>query len=373
MLAPAPPPSPAERRPDRLEYIDVLRGLAALYVVLHHVYLATFGSGAMSGAAWLLSPLMYGRAGVDLFLVVSGFVLYRPLAAGWRTPEAYGRFMARRAWRIVPPYYAAIGLALLLLAWVPGLAGLMMYTTNATPMTLIWHLLMLNNLGTPTDMFAFNYPLWTIPLEFQLYAVFPLIVPLFKRLGGLPVALLATFVTLASRVVAAYGSHHGLAPVLVALLTTSFPAYLSVFVAGMAAAEAVLARESKDHKTAWFTVGALAAAIAGTKAWDGPWSFLVCDPVWGLGFGLLVVAASGWRWTPPSWLVEQGRRSYSLYLTHAPLLGCLQLLVIATPILLPVRDWLLFALGIPLFVIVAWGFHIVFERPFLGRPPWQRG
>ena len=74
------------------------------------------------------------------------------------------------------------------------------------------------------------------------------------------------------------------------------------------------------------------------------------------------------RW--PGWLVAQGRRSYSLYLVHAPLLGCLQL---ALP-LVPYRPLLLFGLGLPLFVAFARAFHKVFERPFLGRPPWlERG
>lgn len=80
---------------DKLRSIQVLRGLAACGVVLLHSYLA--GRGAQKGLP------MLGASGVDVFFVISGYII-ATIAPG-QTP---GRFLASRFWRVYPPWLLAV-------------------------------------------------------------------------------------------------------------------------------------------------------------------------------------------------------------------------------------------------------------------------
>jgi peptidoglycan/LPS O-acetylase OafA/YrhL len=104
----------------RFAFLDGLRGLAALYVVLFHIR-AQFDPGAplhpfatRSGemaTVWLA----HGHLAVDVFIVLSGFCLMMPVAA---SPDKHLKggvagYLKRRARRILPPCYAALALAFL--------------------------------------------------------------------------------------------------------------------------------------------------------------------------------------------------------------------------------------------------------------------
>jgi peptidoglycan/LPS O-acetylase OafA/YrhL len=100
----------------RVMGLDGLRGLLALYVVMFHCWLYTVrGFPANPGPVWL-GWLLYGRLAVVFFLLLSGFSLALSAAAnGWHL-GGLARFLRRRAWRIVPPYWAALVFSLVI-AW----------------------------------------------------------------------------------------------------------------------------------------------------------------------------------------------------------------------------------------------------------------
>jgi peptidoglycan/LPS O-acetylase OafA/YrhL len=100
----------------RLAGLDGIRGLAALFVVLHHCWLSAFpGYPANTGPAWT-GWLLYGHFAVVVFIVLSGFSLaVSPARSRWQL-GGLGRFAQRRAWRILPPYWAALVVSLLI-AW----------------------------------------------------------------------------------------------------------------------------------------------------------------------------------------------------------------------------------------------------------------
>ena len=112
-------------------YLDSLRGLSALYVAGCHAYLMYAGQfaeqGLRSAAGGLLvatSWLAFGRVAVAVFIVLSGYCLMLPVvqSAGRALPLTYWQFMARRARRILPPYYAALAVSIVLIIMVPSLA-----------------------------------------------------------------------------------------------------------------------------------------------------------------------------------------------------------------------------------------------------------
>ena len=109
----------------RFGFIDNLRGLAAIWVVLIH--LVPWKSDAAQSVAlgpicWLLAwPAEYGRQGVTIFFVISGFVIARSLRRGRVTPRFFGNFVLRRSIRLDPPYWVSIAL---MLAVQAGLAML---------------------------------------------------------------------------------------------------------------------------------------------------------------------------------------------------------------------------------------------------------
>jgi peptidoglycan/LPS O-acetylase OafA/YrhL len=97
--------------------LDSLRGVAILLVLFFHGFGFKFGPGKLPRFAHLLVvATMPGWIGVNLFFVLSGFLITGILLDSKPHPQYYSRFYIRRALRILPAYYAL----LLLLAIGPG-------------------------------------------------------------------------------------------------------------------------------------------------------------------------------------------------------------------------------------------------------------
>lgn len=139
-----------------LDGIQQLRAAAALGVVLYHL-------GDELARLGLPDPFRFGEAGVDLFFVVSGFVMG---LAGASEDGRPGRFLARRAVRIVPLYWAAtlslFGLAML----APGLVG-----TEAAPLDLLRSLLFVPFEKAPSRVEPLLFLGWTLNYEVAFYAL----------------------------------------------------------------------------------------------------------------------------------------------------------------------------------------------------------
>src|SRR5579864_4178376 len=101
-------------RSARFDHIDGLRGIAILMVVIHNSWLTSAlvtDQHTLAGRL-ITSVLQEGEEGVSLFLVISGFCLAYPVlrrrARGDRHWLDIRQFAARRVYRIIPPYYAAL-------------------------------------------------------------------------------------------------------------------------------------------------------------------------------------------------------------------------------------------------------------------------
>jgi peptidoglycan/LPS O-acetylase OafA/YrhL len=150
------PSRPDANLPSRSWGLDALRGAAILLVMARH-----YPSDA--APAWLRPIASIGWSGVDLFFVLSGFLITRQLLSGMSMAEFY----VRRVLRILPPYWVA----LVLYFGVPGFA-------EARGIAPLWKfVLFVQNLGLdPSAEPAFSHA-WSLCIEEHFYLIFcPLIV-----------------------------------------------------------------------------------------------------------------------------------------------------------------------------------------------------
>src|ERR1019366_7007946 len=105
---------PANTLPSgRFAFIDALRGLAALSVVLFHAKEGNHTPDMFSlMPGWIAALFDNGNLGVAVFFVLSGFVISHSIYAERVSAPFAGRFMLRRSLRLDPPYWAAIALSL---------------------------------------------------------------------------------------------------------------------------------------------------------------------------------------------------------------------------------------------------------------------
>ncbi len=182
--------------PDRQPALDGIRGLAILWVFAFHANALLVGAPLDASAGWVVSLSEKGLLGVQVFFVLSGFLLARPWMAAATAGTAYpsiATFFARRARRILPTYW--LHLALLFGVILPILRGSYAVLSTDIGQTNLWlHIPLLHFLhpGSSSSL-GLNMALWSLSIEAQFYLLLPLLAPLFIRsrvLIALPVALL---------------------------------------------------------------------------------------------------------------------------------------------------------------------------------------
>ncbi len=156
--------------PQHLDALTGIRGIAAWMVVLYHIRLSL--AALLPG--WTIAVFARGYLAVDLFFMLSGFVLWYNYADRLRERNlvAAGSFMWRRIARIWP-------LHLFILAVFSALVAVFAATgrnTGGYPLgELPLHVLLLQNWGW-TGALAWNHPAWSISTELAAYLLFPLAV-----------------------------------------------------------------------------------------------------------------------------------------------------------------------------------------------------
>jgi peptidoglycan/LPS O-acetylase OafA/YrhL/lysophospholipase L1-like esterase len=147
--------------------LDGLRGIAILLVMIHRMYPRPDG-----GTPW---PIEAGWIGVDLFFVISGFLIAGILLDTRRDPGFFRNFYARRVLRIFPLFYLLVGGMLVAFP----LAHHREFLRQAgSP---LWYLLQLGNIPEALlgrDPPYWLAPVWSLAIEEQFYLTFPLVVRL---------------------------------------------------------------------------------------------------------------------------------------------------------------------------------------------------
>ncbi len=154
-----------------IESIDLLRGIAALGVAWFHLS----GLPLLDDAPWVKASGAKGPLGVQVFFVISGFVLpYSMHRSGYRLRHL-GKFLAKRIVRLDPPYLLATALEIALWnasSWAPGWRGV---PYQFEPTRLLMHLGYLN------AFFGYEWYIgvcWSLAVEFQFYLLVALTFPL---------------------------------------------------------------------------------------------------------------------------------------------------------------------------------------------------
>ncbi|WP_164928957.1 acyltransferase family protein [Gloeobacter violaceus] len=381
-----------EPKPDkpslRLHYLDGLRGLTALYILFFHLWcdLSFKPQLRLAGEpmpTWLQAATAwagYGLFSVGIFMVLSGYCLMLPVVrSDGRLRGGVTGYLKRRAWRILPPYFAALGLSLLVIALVGAGSGQSLgYMWDKAMNGFTWegvlaHLLLVHN-WSEAQASTISAPLWSVATEWQIYFLFPaLLLPLWRRIG------------IAAAVAVGFGV--GLAPVVLfdGWLAWAAPWYVGFFALGMAAAvwEFAPGRGLVKLTTSQLklTSGSLWLLIVLAATARSFGLLAVPQPVFHLLIALATpcllmyctrLSLEGRGGTsvvmrllesPP--VLALGAFSYSLYLVHAPLQGVSWLLVDKLPVTADVQLLLFAPLTVVLSLLCARGFYLWAERPFV--------
>ena len=356
----------ATPEPGRAVGLDGIRGLAALYVVVHHCWLVSFhGYPANTGPAWL-GWLVYGHLAVVAFIVLSGFSLaIAPARRGWRLGGTV-RFAQRRAWRILPPYWAALIFSLII-AWT---VTPQLHSGPPTGRSVLVYGLLLQDVTTaPIPNGAF----WSIAVEAELYLIFPLLVLMRRRFSTAAVLAAVTVPVVAMGLL-----RPGMATA--DKLTGVAPQFAPLFAVGVLAAGVVAARD-RIRRMPWPWLAAFAAApvvvliILNGSVWTVRhyfWIDLAVSPA----IALLLAGVATHRTGPLVRLLTTrplrrlGSYSYSLYLLHVPIvLGISRTIATHVAPGLP-AFWVTLGLGVPISLLTARWFAAIFEIPFQRYRSW---
>ena len=311
-----------------LPALDGLRGIAILLVMLYHSVLFTRMSTTTLADTIYYRIVNSAWLGVDLFFVLSGFLITRLLVETRANERFFTTFYARRALRIVPLYYAALVVVFWLRPFVAAAPG----RTHIAVQDQLWYwgyaanLLIALKGWSPFSLGLLDH-FWTLAVEEQFYLVWPLLVFVCRR-RTLILICGAGIVTSLSLRVALVGTGHSVAAYVLPV------ARLDSLAVG--ALVALVARS--PQREAWLTklavpvAGASSAGLLAIALWRG--GFFKTDPVVltigltllaGLG-GALVVLASSPRATPrlrtvctAASLRLCGRYRYGLYVVHQPI------------------------------------------------------
>lgn len=162
--------------------LDTLRGVAILLVVFYHGFGPECGIPQFSGLERVFANItVYGWVGVDLFFVLSGFLITGILLDARGRPDFYRRFYVRRALRILPIYWATL-LALAFITRTP-------LFRHAVPWPFLGiSFLFLANFITIFRISSSYGVLWSLAVEEHFYLLWPTVV---RRLSNRGVAACA--------------------------------------------------------------------------------------------------------------------------------------------------------------------------------------
>ncbi|UVK37647.1 acyltransferase [Mesorhizobium sp. AR10] len=359
-------------RSSRIECLDGLRALAAIWVLVGHCLLLT---------GWHVPILGEPDLGVDLFIMLSGFLMVfhyqlRQDKEPWQRPETWLKFWTRRYFRIAPLFYVMLFLALALGPYLYESRIIIddfLLRPHQAPeryldsglKNIVAHLTFLFGL-VPNLAYRTPLPDWSLGLEMQFYALFPAVMLLVRRLDWVRSAVL----------VAALGC---LIVFVMGLLSIRFPMpsflalKMQIFLCGMLLAGIV--HQSRPRPFLYLALALLLAALP----FGGEYGLgkLLIREALVLGFFALVL----YRMLPGMagrvaraiavtlsnrFFHLMGELSFSIYLIHLLVLQPVAALVITEyghDLAAPLRFAIVVAVVLPTVTLLSWITYNLIEVP----------
>ena len=405
-----------------IPYLDGIRAIAVVMIFLRHAW-GHSGSPALEfpvpfmGSTPFAPFMTMFSSGVDLFFVLSGFLLARSFILAdfqGRSSPKKSRYFMQRLLRIGPPYW--ITLCLVLFLFTPHLIRPeAVYSKNGF-IVFLAHLVFGQTVYMPAfGSYGLETPFWTLTIEVLFYALLPFVVPLFFRrrwMFAVPVTgLLSIAWLLACRYrfdglvdfLLDHSLFGGFTPQFARFfLSHTFPSHMMHFAIGIAVCNIVIRREIGWENTKLFLL--LTSNRAGllymtaafiwipywmhrhglsslTHGWTDPLRYMNSESYaareyyfleglpFAFGYGLLMLGASlgpVWprRFFGASWLGFIGVIGYSVYLLHMPILYHLNTLPWLQALVQPHEHFAALAgyAGLAT-ILLSTGFFIAVERP----------
>jgi len=315
----------------RMPELDTIRGIAILAVFVFHGF-EDVAIAPVTRPFWeraWLAVTYQGWAGVNLFFVLSGFLITGILLDSRNKPRYYSRFYSHRALRILPPYYL-----LLVVFFFLGHAGLLPHGDLGDFLGLSF--IYLSNLAPLFGVMTFYGPLWSLAVEEQFYLLWPGLVRLVSMRG---LAITAGAICLIEPLWRLFALHAGpdvwwVGPERMGSFRYT---WLSADGLALGALLAVFARSGWGNRRTLLKLAGVAAAgsiVATALSFVLPATLAICLRGTLVNYAALaIVAGSLWLGTGPyrSWanirlLSFYGYISYGLYLIHGLALEAYKLL-----------------------------------------------
>jgi peptidoglycan/LPS O-acetylase OafA/YrhL len=349
-------------------WLDLLRVLAIVLVLARHGHRAQLGGAESVSLGWTDFLLLNGWFGVDLFFVLSGYLIARNfMRERQRAPSSYlTNYLKRRAFRILPAYYAAV------LVTALGLFPLYVISQENLGLRLAYHMLLLQDY-LPSNI---NIVFWSLGVEVKFYLLAPILISVMliaqsRRWIGVLVLGLILLSPLARWLAYIQAGSPTNYESFWPILRSPFHVSLEALVLGTAVA--VLQTRGHLRLSALQAKCILAGSLIVLFAWSASHDFMARTTLFdatlqplliALIFAVAVAACAALSNEPlfgRSALNVGSKLSYSLYLVHYPLLPA-SVVLAASLGGHAIAFWLSF---IVLSTLAALCLHFAVEKPFL--------
>jgi len=366
----------------KFEFLDGMRGLSALYVALYHAQLFTGYGFKVSDLTPIFKPfsifLNFGHFSVAVFIVLSGFCLSIPVAISTdgKLKGGFTNYIKRRARRIIPPYYFALGIFIILIKVVPVLNTFHNTAWDSkipvTWQSILSHIFLVHNLNQDW-LLKIDGPMWSVATEWQIYFFFPVLLFIWRKINTITAVITAYVISILPYLFMPANNN----------LSWLHPWYLGLFALGMASAILV------------FSVDERIVKFRERINWNKivyPFIFLmiVCilltyfkniQPIISetfIGFVICLIIIkytlkeiNGEKRTRmlkflnTKFAVDLGVFSYSIYLIHSPLLGLFNLLTLNFAVSINIRLLCMLLVFVPISICISYIFHYYIERRYM--------
>ncbi len=317
-----------DKNSSHIPVLDSLRAFAALSVCLYHFVCTTTG---YINTEWILTVFSFGKYGVQLFFVISGFVIpWAMYRAGYRLKNFFS-FLLKRLARLEPPYLVSLGIAIAILLLRSRLLGPSAGLQEITVTRVALHF------GYLIPFFEkyewINQVYWTLAVEFQYYLFVALMfIPLTK--WGLPGRLLSYVIFLTAGFIDGH---------------SFLPCWLPVFLLGILI---FLIKAGKIKSLEYYLVSGITFLFALYLYTPGEVAFIALAVVMIMHYPAVESRVGNFF----------GKISYSLYLIH-PVIGATFINVLSHHVAHPAGKLLVITGGVLVTIAGSWLMYRLVEKP----------